>query len=105
MAKRALKPDWIERWIIDPQAISPGTSMPSGLFKREDNRWVFSGPTPASFKGYDKTTPNCWWSTSFNSLRRNNDELAPRWDAHRPQGEAYCQEHETAGTVNQRTQE
>jgi cytochrome c551/c552 len=49
-----LKPDWVERWIIDPQAISPGTSMPSGLFKRENGHWVFSGPTPASFKGYDK---------------------------------------------------
>jgi hypothetical protein len=49
-----LKPDWVERWIIDPQAISPGTSMPSGLFKRENNRWTFSGPTPASFNGYDK---------------------------------------------------
>ncbi|MFI5057438.1 MAG: c-type cytochrome [Candidatus Acidiferrales bacterium] len=53
-ARGRLKPDWVERWIIDPQAISPGTSMPSGLFKRENNRWVFSGPTPASFKGYDK---------------------------------------------------
>jgi len=28
--------------------------MPSGLFKRENNRWVFSGPTPPSFRGYDK---------------------------------------------------
>jgi hypothetical protein len=28
--------------------------MPSGLFKRENNRWVFSGPTPSSFQGYDK---------------------------------------------------
>jgi hypothetical protein len=28
--------------------------MPSGLFKRENNRWAFSGPTPASFNGYDK---------------------------------------------------
>jgi cytochrome c551/c552 len=54
LAKGRLKPDWVERWIIDPQAISPGTSMPSGLFKRENNRWVFSGPTPASFQGYDK---------------------------------------------------
>jgi mono/diheme cytochrome c family protein len=54
LAKDRLKPDWVERWIIDPQAISPGTSMPSGLFKREDGRWVFSGPTPPSFKGYDK---------------------------------------------------
>jgi len=53
-AKGRLKPDWVERWIIDPQAISPGTSMPSGLFKRENNRWTFSGPTPSSFNGYDK---------------------------------------------------
>jgi len=28
--------------------------MPSGLFKRENGHWVFSGPTPASFRGYDK---------------------------------------------------
>jgi mono/diheme cytochrome c family protein len=53
-AKGRLKPDWVERWIIDPQAISPGTAMPSGLFKRENNHWVFSGPTPPSFQGYDK---------------------------------------------------
>jgi cytochrome c551/c552 len=53
-ARGRLKPDWVERWIIDPQAISPGTSMPSGLFKRENGHWVFSGPTPAAFRGYDK---------------------------------------------------
>jgi cytochrome c551/c552 len=53
-AKGRLKPDWVERWIIDPQAISPGTSMPSGLFKRENNRWVFAGPTPPAFQGYDR---------------------------------------------------
>jgi cytochrome c551/c552 len=53
-ANGRLKPDWVERWIIDPQAISPGTSMPSGLFKHENNRWTFSGPTPSSFVGYDK---------------------------------------------------
>jgi hypothetical protein len=54
LARGRLKPDWMERWIIDPQAISPGTSMPSGLFKRENDHWVFSGPTPSSFQGYDK---------------------------------------------------
>ena len=53
-AKGRLKADWVERWIIDPQAISPGTSMPSGLFRRENNRWVFAGPTPSSFQSYDK---------------------------------------------------
>jgi hypothetical protein len=54
LAKERLKPDWVERWIIDPQAISPGTSMPSGLFKRENNHWVFAGPTPPLFQGYEK---------------------------------------------------
>ncbi|HEY1271049.1 MAG TPA: hypothetical protein VGF08_03660, partial [Terriglobales bacterium] len=52
LAKERLKPDWVERWIIDPQAISPGTSMPSGLFMKNQNQWVFAGPTPPSFQGY-----------------------------------------------------
>jgi len=52
LAKERLKPDWVERWITDPQAVSPGTSMPSGLFKQQNNQWVFAGPTPPSFQGY-----------------------------------------------------
>jgi cbb3-type cytochrome oxidase cytochrome c subunit len=52
LAKERLKPDWVERWISDPQAVSPGTSMPSGLFKEQNNQWVFAGPTPPSFQGY-----------------------------------------------------
>jgi Cytochrome c len=54
LAKDRLKPDWVERWITDPQAISPGTSMPSGLFNRVNDHWVFAGPTPPSFQGYDQ---------------------------------------------------
>jgi len=54
LARQRLKPDWVERWIIDPQAISPGTSMPSGLFRKQGSQWVFAGPTPSSFQGYDK---------------------------------------------------
>jgi len=54
LAKERLKPDWVERWIVDPQAVSPGTSMPSGLFRRENEHWVFAGPTPPSFQGYAK---------------------------------------------------
>ena len=54
LAKGRLKPDWVERWIIDPQAISPGTSMPSGLFSQVNSQWVFSGPTPPSLQAYDK---------------------------------------------------
>jgi cytochrome c551/c552 len=54
LAKERLKPDWVERWILDPQAISPGTAMPSGLFRREGTHWVFSGPVPPSFQGYGR---------------------------------------------------
>src|SRR5260370_41579019 len=49
-----MKLDWVERLSLDLQAITPGTAMPSGLFKRENNHWVFSGPTPPSFQGYEK---------------------------------------------------
>jgi cytochrome c551/c552 len=54
LARERLKPDWAERWITDPQAISPGTSMPSGLFRLQNGQWVFAGPTPPSFEGYQK---------------------------------------------------
>ena len=53
LAKERLKPDWVERWITDPQAISPGTSMPSGLFKQQNNQWIFAGPTPPTFNGFE----------------------------------------------------
>src|SRR5579862_9521078 len=53
LAKERLKPDWAQRWVLDPQAISPGTSMPSGLFRLENDHYVFAGPTPSSFQGYE----------------------------------------------------
>ena len=52
LAKDRLKPGWTELWMLDPQAISPGTAMPSGLFRKQGDQWVFSGPTPPSFQGY-----------------------------------------------------
>ncbi|MBI3667184.1 MAG: c-type cytochrome [Acidobacteria bacterium] len=54
MARDRLKPGWTLRWILDPAMIAPGTAMPSGLFRREGNHWVFNGPLPESFKGYTK---------------------------------------------------
>ena len=54
VAKDRLKPGWTRRWMLDPSMISPGTAMPSGLFRFEGGRWVFSGPTPAPFKDYAK---------------------------------------------------
>lgn len=53
LAPDRLKPDWTKHWILDPAMISPGTAMPSGLFKQDDNGHnVFAGPVPPVFTGY-----------------------------------------------------
>jgi cytochrome c551/c552 len=54
LAKERLKPGWARRWMLDPAMMSPGTAMPSGLFRADGEREVFAGPTPASFDGYNK---------------------------------------------------
>ncbi|HEX3560299.1 MAG TPA: hypothetical protein VHU19_13920 [Pyrinomonadaceae bacterium] len=48
-----LKQDWTFRWLLDPQRIMPGTAMPSELFKRDGERWIFNGPLPPSAASYD----------------------------------------------------
>jgi cytochrome c551/c552 len=40
-AGQRLKPDWTFRWLLDPQRIMPGTAMPSELFRKDGDRWVF----------------------------------------------------------------
>jgi cytochrome c551/c552 len=54
LAKTRLKPDWARRWMLDPSMMSPGTAMPSGLFKADGARMVFAGPTPPGFAQYSK---------------------------------------------------
>ncbi|HMD30635.1 MAG TPA: hypothetical protein VKG84_01915, partial [Candidatus Acidoferrales bacterium] len=54
LAPDRLKPAWTFRWILDPSRIAPGTAMPSGLFRQEGDHWVFNGPLPESFHGYNK---------------------------------------------------
>jgi cytochrome c2 len=51
-AGERLKEDWTVRWLLDPQRIMPGTAMPSELFKRDGDRWVFNGPLPPSAAEY-----------------------------------------------------
>jgi cytochrome c2 len=52
-AGERLKPDWTFRWLLDPAQISPGTAMPTGLFKKEGDRWVVDLPNPpASANAY-----------------------------------------------------
>ena len=53
LASERLKPDWTFRWLLDPAQISPGTAMPTGLFRREGDRWVVNLPNPpASANAY-----------------------------------------------------
>ncbi len=52
LAPGRLKPDWTKHWILNPALISPGTAMPSGLFKQQEGRNVFAGPVPPIFAGY-----------------------------------------------------
>jgi cytochrome c551/c552 len=54
LAPERLKPGWTKRWMLDPSMMSPGTAMPSGLFKNDGGRWVFAGPTPEVFETYEK---------------------------------------------------
>jgi hypothetical protein len=46
LAGERLKRDWTFRWLLDPAQISPGTAMPSGLFRKEGERWVINLPNP-----------------------------------------------------------
>jgi cytochrome c551/c552 len=52
LANERLRPAWTLQWITNPAAMAPGTAMPSGLFRKEDGRWVFNGPLPAIAKNY-----------------------------------------------------
>ncbi len=58
IAKERLKPAWTRRWILEPQIISPGTAMPSGLFERdtipEHDRWIMKGVTSPQIQAYTK---------------------------------------------------
>jgi hypothetical protein len=54
VARERLKPGWTRRWMLDPALMAPGTAMPSGLFRQQGDRFVFAGPTPASFQDYPK---------------------------------------------------
>jgi cytochrome c2 len=46
LASERLKPEWTFRWLLDPSQISPGTAMPTGLFRKDGERWVINLPNP-----------------------------------------------------------
>ncbi len=54
LTRERLKPDWTRRWIVHPEIIQPGTSMPSGLFEWDGKRWIFALADLPSMKDYPK---------------------------------------------------
>ena len=52
LVRERLKADWTQRWIVHPEIIRPGTTMPSGLFRLEGDRWVFALANFPSFRDY-----------------------------------------------------
>ena len=52
IAAERLKPNWTFRWLLEPASIAPGTAMPSELFERDGDRWVFAGQIPAQARNY-----------------------------------------------------
>jgi hypothetical protein len=53
LAKERLKPDWVERWITDPQAVSPARRCHRDCSSSRIISGCFAGPTPPSFQGYE----------------------------------------------------
>jgi len=51
-AGERLKPGWTFHWLLDPQRIMPGTSMPSDLFEKVGERWVLKGMPQQLYDGY-----------------------------------------------------
>jgi cytochrome c551/c552 len=59
LAGERLKPDWTFRWLLDPSQISPGTAMPSGLFKKDGETWVVNqAQVPQTVSDYHKDHVN-----------------------------------------------
>ena len=104
LAKGRLKPDWVERWIIDPQAISPGTSMPSGLFRQVNSQWVFSGPTPPSLQAYDKDHTKLLVDYIFQLTPEEQRRVGASLGRRRLANDSTSSGVKTASDASQRTQ-
>ncbi|MCF6149540.1 MAG: c-type cytochrome [Candidatus Kuenenia sp.] len=44
LAKTRLKPEWIKRWLLDPQSIQPGTKMPKFFREGEFQKYIPGSP-------------------------------------------------------------
>lgn len=81
LAKERLKPGWTERWMVAPEMIAPGTAMPSGLFQRDGERWVFAGSLPPAFRDYPEDHAELLVRYMFELTPREQRRLMSRMPA------------------------
>lgn len=88
LAGQRLRAPWTERWITEPATIIPGTAMPSGLFVRQGDRWIFNGPLPAAAKNYTGDEANLLVRYMFELTPQEQAALTGRTPAPAKSGHA-----------------
>ena len=78
LVSERLQPDWTRRWMVHPEIIQPGTSMPSGLFEREENRWIFALADLPIMKDYEKDHADLVLRYMFQFTRQEQRRLRGR---------------------------
>lgn len=63
LTPKRLNPDWVARWIQDPQSFVPGTKMPVWFKQGADGTWRFNGAT-------DSKLFDAWQGDHVDLLRR-----------------------------------
>ena len=79
LARGRLKPSWAERWIVDPQALTPGTAMPAGMFRKENDHWVIKGPTLPAIEGDNQDHAKLLVRYIFQLTPQEERRLSSTW--------------------------
>jgi cytochrome c2 len=69
ITSRRLNPEWVRRWVQDPQSLSQGTLMPVWFKEGADGHWRFNGSTGVA--AFD-----AWQGDQIDLLVRYLDDLA-----------------------------
>jgi hypothetical protein len=81
--------------------------MPSGLFKQQNNQWVFAGPTPPTFQGYDgdhrKLLTDYIFQLTPEEQRRVAGSMGRKQAAIEPAGQHKIGRKQTADSIGRST--
>ena len=77
LAAERLRYEWLQDWIINPQAIFPGTKMPQYFTWDLDDPSFFTAPLKRRPRPRSRFTPPATTSTSASKRSRSDDWSAP----------------------------